>query len=49
MADATSLGLRDPCAIVGIGATDFSQACGRSEPTVAEEASLSIDCGYTAT
>ena len=41
---------RDKCAIVGIGATDFSRASGRSELTLATEASLAAlaDAGLTA-
>ncbi len=41
---------RDKCAIVGIGATDFSRASGRSELTLATQASLAAlaDAGLTA-
>ena len=40
MADNTSYGHRDRCAVVGIGATDFSPASGRSELTLASQAAL---------
>ena len=41
---------RDRCAIVGIGATDFSRSSGRSELSLATEASLAAlaDAGLTA-
>jgi len=41
---------RDRCAIVGIGATDFSRASGRSELSLATQASLAAlaDAGLTA-
>ena len=41
---------RDRCAIVGIGATDFSRASGRSELSLATQASLAAlaDAGLVA-
>src|SRR4051812_46063728 len=40
---------RDACAIVGIGSTEFSRAAGRSDLTLAVEASLAAlaDAGLT--
>jgi acetyl-CoA acetyltransferase len=38
--DIPALGLRDRCAVVGIGATEFSRDSGRSALTLATEASL---------
>ena len=50
MAVGAGFSHRDRCAIAGIGATDFSRASGRSELTLAAQASLAAlaDAGLTA-
>jgi acetyl-CoA acetyltransferase len=49
MAAVEVLHHRDRCAIVGIGSTDFSRASGRSDLTLATQASLAAiaDAGFT--
>ncbi len=50
MTDPGSFSHRDKCAIVGIGATDFSRNSGRSDLTLATQAALAAldDAGLTA-
>src|SRR5918994_3936788 len=49
MADSDTFGHRDRCAISGIGSTDFTRDSGRSELSLATEASLAAiaDAGLT--